>query len=77
MKIDTSKLSNKGDAVVLLGLVVTLALFGLVFYLAATANTFLAGFVAATIVWRWKAWVYEPIDRLLERCWPGDLSSKE
>ena len=77
MKIDTSKLFNKDDVVVLLGLVITLALFALVFYLAATLNTFLAGFVAATTVWRWKAWIYVPIDQLLERHWPSDSSSKE
>lgn len=47
--LDTSKLSNKEDLIVLIALVILAIGIGLVFYLAANENNFLAGFVAATI----------------------------
>jgi len=70
MKIDCSKLSNKDDLVVLIGMLLILILFGFVIYLAASENTFLSGFIASTITWKWKDWVYNPIDNFLEQHWP-------
>lgn len=70
MKIDCSKISNKTDFIMLAGIVLLLCVLCLVAYLAATNNSFIAGFVAATFVWKWKSWIYEPIDRLAERHWP-------
>jgi len=49
VKIDCSKLSNKDDLIALIGMLFILSLFGLVIYLASTENTFLSGFLAATI----------------------------
>jgi hypothetical protein len=71
MKIDCSKLSNKDDLVVLIGTVFILLQFGFVIYLAATENTFLSGFIASTIIWKWKDWVYNPINNYLELHWPS------
>jgi hypothetical protein len=73
VKIDCSKLSNKGDLVALLGGLFIFSLFGVVIYLAATENAFLAGFMAATITWKWKCWVFDPIDHYLERHWSSSL----
>jgi hypothetical protein len=69
MKIDCSKLSNKDDLVVLLSMIVIFVLFAFTLYLAANNNTFLSGFSAATIIWKWKPWFYEPIDKFLEKNW--------
>jgi hypothetical protein len=54
----------------LIGTLFILSLVGLVFYLATTDNTFLGGFLAATITWKWKDWVFNPIDNFLEKHWP-------
>jgi hypothetical protein len=70
MKLDTSKLSNKDDLIVLLSLIILFTLFGLALYLAVNENSFLSGFLSATIIWQWKSWFYEPIDKLLEKHWP-------
>ena len=72
MKLDTSKLSNKDDLVALLAVVVLFAMFGFVFYLSATANTFASGFISSTIIWKWRDWYYVPVDRFLEAHWPSD-----
>jgi len=69
MKIDCSKLSNKDYLVVFIGTVFILLLFVFVIYLAVTENTFLSGFVASTVTWKWKDWVYNPIDNFLELHW--------
>jgi hypothetical protein len=71
VKIDCSKLSNKDDLIALIGMLFILSLFGLVIYLASTENTFLSGFLAATITWKWKEWVFNPIDKFLENHWPS------
>jgi hypothetical protein len=73
VKIDYSKLSNKGDLVVLIGALFIFSLFGIVIYLAATENNFVAGFCAATITLKWKCWVFDTIDNFLERHWPPSL----
>jgi hypothetical protein len=72
MKIDCSKLSNKGDLLVLIALIFMVGIFCLIVYLAF-AHTFLAGFVSATLVWKWQVWFYVPIDNLLEKHWPSDV----
>ena len=69
MRLDCSKLSNKGDLLAIIVGLALLALFGLVIFLAATENTFGAGFLAATITWKWHEWVFTPADRLLDRLW--------
>lgn len=70
MKLDCSKLANKDDLILLLSIGFLLLLLGLVLYLASAVDSFWAGFVAATLVWKWKAWFYEPVDGFLERNWP-------
>lgn len=69
MKIDTSKLSNKGDLLALLGMIVMAALFAVVFLLAAYGENFAAGFAAATITFKWKVWVLDPLDKVLDKLW--------
>ncbi|EOX3381145.1 hypothetical protein ACPFUC_003659 [Vibrio cholerae] len=68
--LDTSKLSNKDDLIVLIALIVLVIMVVLVLYLASTENTFLAGFTAATITWKWHDWLYKPVDTFLEKHWP-------
>lgn len=70
MKLDTSKIANKDDFIIILSFCFLLMLLGLVLYLAFAVDSFWAGFVAATVVWKWKAWFYEPVDGFLERNWP-------
>lgn len=70
MKIYFSKLSNKGDLAALIAMLLIGCIFGFVFYLAATSNSFFAGFVAASIAWNWKNWIYDPLDQFLEKNWP-------
>jgi hypothetical protein len=72
MKINCSKLSNKDDLVVLIAMLFIFLLFGFVFYLAATDNTFLSGFIASTITWKWKSWLYNPVNNFLELHWPSN-----
>ncbi|MBW0298702.1 hypothetical protein B4P00_21260 [Shewanella xiamenensis] len=69
MKIDTSKLANKSDLIVLIALIAMIVILGLIIYLA-TINTFIAGFISAMLTWNWKRWFYDPVDRFLERHWP-------
>lgn len=66
--IDCSKLSNKDDLMALIFIIVIASLFFVALYLSSI-NSFLAGFVSATIVWRWKAWIYKPLDILLDSIW--------
>jgi hypothetical protein len=72
MKLDTSKLSNKDDLIVLLSMIILFTLFGLALYLAVNENSFLSGFLSATIIWKWKSWFYVPVDKFLEKHWPAD-----
>lgn len=69
MKLDCSKISNKGDLMALVGLVVLAAAVGVALALAAYVNTFSAGFFSATIVWKWHDWLYRPLDAWLDRLW--------
>jgi hypothetical protein len=70
MKIDCSKAANKGDFIVLI--VTILMLPGIaVFILLAIKSPFLAGFTAATLLWKWQEWLYRPLDVLIDRHWPS------
>jgi|LGVE01.1.fsa_nt_gb hypothetical protein len=75
MKIDCSKLSNKEDAVTLFGMVLILAAFAFAIYLSIFVRSFWGGYVSATIVWKWKDWIFTPLDRWLDRCWPEQLNT--
>lgn len=68
--LDTSKLSNKDDLIVLIALIALALMVALVMYLASTENNFLAGFTAATFTWKWHDWLYKPVDNFLEKHWP-------
>ncbi|MGR5296968.1 hypothetical protein ACPV5U_19095 [Vibrio mediterranei] len=68
--MDTSKLSNKDDLIVLIVFVVALLMLALVTYLVLTEKTFLAGFSVATLIWKWHEWLYKPVDVFLEKHWP-------
>lgn len=70
MKIDRSKLSNRVNFIVMVGMIILLALFSFVIYLSSTENTFVAGAVSATISWKWHEWIFMPIDNFLEKHWP-------
>lgn len=70
MKIDCSKMSNKCDLAALIAMLLLAGLLAFVVYLAATSNTFFAGFVAASITFKWKSWIYDPVDQFLEKNWP-------
>lgn len=72
MKIDCSKISNKGDLVALAGILVIAVAIGVAVALAVYVDTFVAGFFSATITWRWHDWIYQPIDRALDKLWPQD-----
>jgi len=69
--IDCSKDGNKGDilAIIMMCQLVILFLFSL--WLGATQNTFYAGFVSATIIWKWRDWIYRPTEQLLDKIWPN------
>lgn len=69
MKIDCSKMSNKDDLLVFIALIFIICIFSFIVYLASI-NTFLAGFVSATLIWKWKVWFYDPIDHFIETHWP-------
>lgn len=71
MKIDTSKISNKDDFVAILLLVIFICIFAFIIFLSATGKSFWAGFMAATLTWKWKQWLYEPTDAFLEKHWPS------
>lgn len=71
MKIDTSKISNKDDLVAMVLIFVFICILSFIVYLSLTGKTFLSGFVAATLTWKWKRWFYEPADSFLERHWPS------
>ena len=70
--INCSKIANKDDLMTLIFLLVIASVFFVALYLS-TINSFLAGFWSATIVWQWKAWIYKPLDKLLDYLWsPSD-----
>jgi hypothetical protein len=70
MKIDCSKLSNKGEVMTVIALVILVAAIAAVLLCATYIDSFAAGFLCATAVWNWKRWLYDPMDRLLDKCWP-------
>lgn len=70
MKIDTSKISNKDDLMVILLLFLFICIFAFIIFLSVTGKSFFAGFIAATLTWKWKLWFYEPADAFLEKHWP-------
>lgn len=73
MRIDCSKTSNKGDLLAILGVTTLMLLAVVVFSLAVFVDAFWGGFLAATIVWKWKAWCFDPLDRVLDRLWNDRL----
>ncbi|MDD3575720.1 MAG: hypothetical protein PHT38_02400 [Halothiobacillus sp.] len=76
MKIDCSKLSNKYDLLALVGILIIVIAVAAAFAIAAYINTFTAGFFSATIIWKWQEWLYRPIDRLLDKLWSSDQTTK-
>jgi NhaP-type Na+/H+ or K+/H+ antiporter len=66
LKIDCSKLSNKGDLAALIAMILTVGLVGFAIYLAVMDYSFAAGFVVAIIICKWKAWIFDPIDNWLD-----------
>lgn len=75
MKLDCSKISNKGDLMALVGLLVLLAVLGLALALAGYVDTFAAGFFSATIIWKWRDWLYKPMDAWLDKLWAQEAQS--
>ena len=75
MKLDCSKISNKGDAMALIAVLVLTAALGVALALAVYVDKFIAGFVSATIIWQWRDWIYKPVDALLNRLWAKDNQS--
>lgn len=71
MKIDCSKAANRDDAVVGLTSLVMIAMILGIIYLI-TVNSFLAGFLAAVLVFKLQDWVSAPIARLIDTAWPED-----
>tara|TARA_X000000950_G_C13672644_1_gene560587 strand:+ start:149 stop:373 length:225 start_codon:yes stop_codon:yes gene_type:complete len=71
MKVDCSKLANKGDLLSLLFTVILIGAVVLVVFLT-TIDTFLAGFCSASLVWNWKRWIFTPLDTLLDALWPDN-----
>ena len=76
MKVDCSKISNKGGLIAMVGVVVIFAALGIAIALAVYVDSFIAGFVSATIVWKWHDWIYQPIDRALDKLWPQSELAK-
>ena len=70
MKIDCSKLSNKEDLATIIAMILTVGLGAFAIYLAAKDYSFAAGFVVAIIICKWKAWIFDPIDKWLDINWP-------
>ena len=75
MKLDCSKISNKGDLMALVGLLVLTAVIGLALVLAVYVDRFVAGFFSATILWKWHDWLYKPMDAWLDKLWAQDVLS--
>ena len=71
MKVDCSKLANKGDLLSLLLTVILIGAVVLVVFLT-TIDPFLAGFCSASLVWNWKRWIFTPLDTLLDVLWPDN-----
>lgn len=69
MKLDCSKISNKGDAMALIAVLVLTVALCLALALAVYVDKFVAGFVSATIIWQWHDWIYKPVDAWLNRLW--------
>lgn len=69
MKIDTSKLSNLGDMVAIVAAIIFIALGFIVLYLFVYGHSFAAGFMCATIAWKCRDWVLDPVERLLDKLW--------
>lgn len=69
MRIDCSKISNKGDLLILVSLVLIVAVVGFAMFLAVYVHSFVAGFISATCLLKWHEWIYKPVDRMLEQLW--------
>ena len=75
MKLDCSKISNKGDLMALVGLMVLTAVLGLAVILAVYVDRFAAGFFSATIIWKWYSWLYKPMNAWLDKLWTQEVIS--
>jgi hypothetical protein len=69
MKIDSSKISNKGDLMAIVCTLIILCLLAAAVFIAATMDSFFAGFFSATLIWNWHRWIYLPMDRLVDKLW--------
>ncbi len=72
MKIDRSKLSNKDDLLAILVTLATVLLFCVVIVLAEHVGNFAAGYTAAAITLKWKEWLYDPAEKILDKLWRND-----
>ncbi|PKM47074.1 MAG: hypothetical protein CVV05_01410 [Gammaproteobacteria bacterium HGW-Gammaproteobacteria-1] len=77
MKLDCSRISNEGDLLALIGIVVVAAVLAVAILLAIYIDAFWAGAFSATIVWKWRDWIYAPIDRVLNRLWSSNVAETE
>jgi divalent metal cation (Fe/Co/Zn/Cd) transporter len=75
MKLECSKISNKGDLMALVGLLVLVAVLGLALAMAVYVDAFAAGFFSATILWKWYDWLYKPMDAWLDKLWAENNQS--
>lgn len=75
MKLDCSKISNKGDLMALVGLLVLMSAISLSLVLAVYVDKFAAGFFSATIIWKWHDRLFKPIDAWLNKLWAQDAQS--
>jgi len=72
LKIDCTKLSNKDDVVCLVIVIMLILVLLTVITLQVKGYPFLAGIVVATAVFKWKNWIYRPVDAFLDKLWPAE-----
>ncbi len=59
--------SGKGTLLMLFGLLTIAAALGTAVVLAFYGDSYFAGFLSATIIWKWHDWLYKPINRVLQQ----------
>lgn len=67
--VDCSKISNKADLLAIFGMVVIVVLLAFAVWLSYASNSFVSGFFSATIIWKWRDWIYVPIDKMIDKFW--------
>jgi hypothetical protein len=72
--VDCSLAANAGDLLSLLFIAIVCCVLIFAVLLAYYTTNFISGFVASTIIWKWKAWLWRPMDKILNKVYGSNVN---